>query len=76
LQGHSTALDALTRRAQSVSNEAAGMKIVADINQKPLDQAAEIDAIRKSVSQPDTQGETALERLKRLSSKPVEAVTA
>jgi len=76
LQGHSTALEALTRRAQSVSNEAAGMKIVADINQKPLDQAAEIDAIRKSVSQPDTQGESALERLKRLSGKTVEAAAA
>jgi uncharacterized protein YyaL (SSP411 family) len=67
LQNHSTALNALTRRAQAVSNEAAGMRIVADINQKPVDQAAEIDAIRKSVSQPETQGETALERLQRLS---------
>jgi hypothetical protein len=70
LGGHSTALDALTRRAQAVSNEAAGMKIVADINQKPLDQAAEIAAIRKSVSEPDTAGESTLERLKRLSAKP------
>lgn len=69
LQGHSSALDALTRRAQTVSNEAAGMKIVADIAQKPLDQQAELDAIRKSVSQPDMAGETALERLKRLSAK-------
>ncbi len=76
LQGHSTALDALTRRAQSVSNEAAGMKIVADINQKPIDQAAEIDAIRKSVAQPDTQGETALERLQRLSGRSAAAVAA
>jgi hypothetical protein len=53
-----------------VSNEAAGVKIVADINQKPLDQAAEIAAIRKSVSEPDTAGESTLERLKRLSAKP------
>jgi chromosome segregation ATPase len=67
LQSHSTALNALTRRAQTVSNEAAGMKIVADIGQKPLDQAAEIDAIRKSVSEPEPQGETALQRLQRLS---------
>ena len=76
LQGHSTALEALTRRAQSVSNEAAGMKIVADINQKPLDQAAEIEAIRKSVSQPETQGESALARLKRLSGKSADVVAA
>jgi signal transduction protein with GAF and PtsI domain len=70
LGGHSTALDALTRRAQAVSNEAAGLKIVTDINQKPLDQAAEIAAIRKSVSEPDAAGESTLDRLKRLSAKP------
>jgi hypothetical protein len=69
MKGSSTALNALTRRAQAVSNEAAGMRIVADIGQKPLDQQAELEAIRKSVSQPETAGETALERLKRLSAK-------
>lgn len=69
LKTKSSALDALTRRAQKVANEAEGLKIVADINQKPLDQQAELDAIRKSVSQPETAGETALERLKRLSGK-------
>jgi hypothetical protein len=69
MKGNSTALNALTRRAQAVSNEAAGLRIVADIGQKPLDQAAEIDAIRKSVSQFQTSGETALERLQRLSAK-------
>ncbi|MFL6709753.1 MAG: hypothetical protein ACJ8HI_16250 [Massilia sp.] len=69
MQGSSTALSALTRRAQSVSNEAAGLRIVADIGQKPLDQQAEIDAIRKSVSQPQDGAESALDRLKRLSGK-------
>jgi signal transduction protein with GAF and PtsI domain len=69
MQGASTALSALTRRAQAVGNEAAGLRIVADIGQNPLDQQAELDAIRKSVSQPDNAGETALERLKRLSAK-------
>ncbi|MEC5160093.1 valyl-tRNA synthetase [Janthinobacterium sp. CG_23.3] len=69
LQGNSSALEALTRRAQTVSNEAAGMRIVADIGQRPIDQAAEIEAIRKSVSQADTAGESTLERLKRLSAK-------
>ncbi|MGO4479526.1 hypothetical protein AB4Z32_25110 [Massilia sp. 2TAF26] len=69
MRGNSTALNALTKRAQAVSNEAAGLRIVADIGQKPLDQQAELDAIRKSVSQPETAGESALERLKRLSGK-------
>jgi signal transduction protein with GAF and PtsI domain len=69
MKGSSTALNALTKRAQAVSNEAAGLRIVADIGQKPLDQQAELDAIRKSVSQPETAGESALERLKRLSGK-------
>ena len=69
MRGNSTALSALTRRAQAVTNEASGLRIVADIGQKPLDQQAELDAIRKSVSQPETAGESALERLKRLSGK-------
>jgi len=69
MQGNSTALSALTRRAAAVGNQAAGLRIVADIGQKPLDQQAELDAIRKSVSQPDNAGESALERLKRLSAK-------
>ena len=69
MQGNSTALSALTRRAQAVSNEAAGLRIVADIGQKPLDQAAEIEAIRQSVSQSESAGESTLERLKRLSAK-------
>ncbi|MFZ6843373.1 hypothetical protein [Undibacterium sp. RuTC16W] len=76
MKGQSSALDALTRRAQTVSNEAAGMRIVADIGQKPLDQAAEIEAIRKSVSQADTAGETTLQRLQRLSAKPAEISAA
>ncbi len=69
MKGNSTALNALTRRAQAVSNEAAGLRIVADIGQKPLDQAAELDAIRKSVSTPQDAGETTLQRLQRLSAK-------
>jgi len=69
LKSHSSALDALSRRAQKVSNQAEGLKIVANLNQKPLDQKAELDAIRQSVAQADTSGETALQRLKRLSGK-------
>jgi hypothetical protein len=67
LQGHSSALDALTRRAQAVSNEAAGLRIVVDIAQKPLDQAEELNAIRNSVKAGASAGESALDRLKRLS---------
>ena len=76
LKGQSSALNALTRRAQTVSNQAAGLRIVADIGQKPLDQAAEIEAIRKSVGQADTVGETTMERLQRLSAKPQETAAA
>lgn len=67
MKGNSTALNALTRRAQAVSSEAEGMRIVADIGQKPLDQQAELAAIRKSVASDEKSGESALERLKRLS---------
>jgi len=67
MRGNSSALNALTRRAQAISNDAAGMKIVADIGQRPYDQAAEIDAIRKSVGQQGVGGESALARLQRLS---------
>ncbi|MBY0445326.1 MAG: hypothetical protein K2Q15_08990 [Burkholderiales bacterium] len=70
VSNQSNALSALTRRAEQMSNEAAGMKIVTDIAQKPLDQAAEIAAIRKSVTEVGT-GETALQRLQRLSGKSV-----
>jgi hypothetical protein len=66
LKTKSTALDALARRAQSVQNDAEALKIVADIAQKPLDQQAELDAIRKSVAQPMV-AETTAQRLKRLS---------
>lgn len=76
MKGHSTALNALTRRAEKVTNEAAGLRIVADIGQKPLDQAAEIDAIRKSVAQADTSTETTLQRLQRLSGKPSDNAAA
>ncbi|HEY1149005.1 MAG TPA: hypothetical protein VGF27_10545 [Pseudoduganella sp.] len=69
MRGNTSALNALTKRAQKIANEAEGMKIVSDIGQRPYDQAAEIEAIRKSVTQPDGGNESALERLKRLSVK-------
>jgi chromosome segregation ATPase len=76
MRGNSSALNALTRRAQNISNEAAGLRIVNDIGQRPLDQAAEIDAIRRSVSQPGLGNETALARLQRLSGQGQAAVPA
>ncbi len=67
MRGNSSALHALARRAQAVSDEAAGLRIVNEIGQRPLDQAAEIEAIRKSLSQPGNANESALARLQRLS---------
>jgi hypothetical protein len=67
MRGNSSALNALTRRAQAISNDAAGMKIVADIGQRPYEQAAELEAIRNSVNQPGAGSESALSRLQRLS---------
>ena len=67
MRGNSSALNALTRRAQVISNEAAGLKIVTDIGQRPYEQAAELEAISKSVSQPALANESALARLQRLS---------
>lgn len=70
--GTSSALSALARRAQKVSDEAAGLKIVTDINQKPIDQSNEIDAIRRSVKEGSGAGETTIERLRRLSAAKAE----
>lgn len=67
---NSTALGALTRRAEAIKNDAAGSKIVADIQQKPLDQANAIDDIRKSVAAGAAPaGESALDRIRRMSNK-------
>ncbi|KGV76372.1 hypothetical protein [Burkholderia pseudomallei] len=63
---HSTALDALSKQAQRAKEEADGMRIVADIQQKPIDDAAAVQALRDSVTSPPP--ESALERLKRLAS--------
>lgn len=67
LKSSSSALDALTKKANKLSNEASGLKTVADIQQKPLDQKAELDAIRASVTAPPVM--SASDRLKALSPK-------
>lgn len=63
----SSALTALNRKAQQLSADAAGLKTVADVAQKPIDQAAELDAIRKSVTA--GAGESPAQRLARLAGK-------
>lgn len=63
---NSTALGALVRRTESIKQNAEGAKIVADIQQKPLDQAKAIEDIRNSVAAGNTAGETAMERLNRM----------
>lgn len=70
--GTSTALGALNKRTQRLTEQAAGMKIVTDLAQKPLDQANEIDEIRRSVAQGSGPAETTLERLRRLSAAKAE----
>jgi hypothetical protein len=67
MSGNSSALNALTRRAQTISNQAEGLRIVADIGQRPYDQAAELEAVRNSVNQPGAGSESAMARLQRLS---------
>lgn len=69
IAGHSSAMAALTKKAQNVSSQAAGMRIVADINQKPIDEAKQMDDIRKSVAT-GSSSESVVDRLKRLSAKP------
>jgi hypothetical protein len=65
LGGHSSALSALSKKAEKIKAEAEGMKIVSDIQQAPLNQAAELNALRASVNKP--MAESAADRLKRLS---------
>ena len=76
MRGNSSALNALTRRAQAINNEAAGLKIVTDIGQRPYEQAAELEALRQSVSQPGLGNESALARLQRLSGQQAAAPAA
>jgi chromosome segregation ATPase len=73
LAGSSTALSALTRKADKVSNEAAGMKVVADVQQAPIDRADRINAIRAQVEGGATAGESPADRLRRLAGKAAAA---
>lgn len=65
LSESSTALSALTKKASKMNADAEGLKIVADINQAPLDRAAELTALRKSATA--VPSESVSDRLKRLS---------
>lgn len=65
IKGSATALQALSKKAAKLQNQADGKKLVNDITKKEEDKATAIDDIRKSVSQPVA--ESALDRIKRLS---------
>lgn len=64
LTGTSTALSALAKKAQAVQASAEAEKIVTDAGSVEANKSADVDAIRASLATP--QGETALERIKRL----------
>jgi chromosome segregation ATPase len=66
VSGHSSALDALTKKAGRVSTEAEGMKIVADINQAPIDRADKLNSLRASLGEDSHAGESTVDRLRRL----------
>lgn len=60
-------LDALDRIAESTRAKAEGMRIVSEINQKPIDDAAAVDEIRRMATQPPA--ESVRDRLARLSAE-------
>jgi phosphomevalonate kinase len=63
---HSTALEALAKKAGKINAQAEGAAIVSQIGQKPIDEAKQIDDIRKSINPASV--ETAADRLQRLTS--------
>jgi len=66
----STALGAMSRRADKLSIQAAGSKILADAGQAPLDRQKAIDEARSIASGAvDTGSESVVDRLKRLSAQ-------
>lgn len=65
----STALGALGKRAEQLRIQADATKIVADIGQKPLDRANAVEEARRIAAGTSTAGESAADRLRRLSSK-------
>ena len=69
ITGNSAALDVHARRAQSLAHEAARVRLATGMEQQRLDHASRDAAIRKSISAFQTAGETALQRLQRLSAR-------
>lgn len=68
----STGMGALQRRAEALRTQAEAMKVVTDIGNRPAEQRAKLDALRKSVEQP-AGGVSALERLRALSGSQAQA---
>ena len=66
--GHSTALNALAKKAEKVTNEASGLNTVLEVTEKSGNQAATVEALRQTINAP--QNESAAERLARMASKP------
>lgn len=64
--GSSSALGALQKRAANLRAQAEGMKIVTDIGNKPADDKAKLDALRKSVATGSTGTPSVADRLKAL----------
>lgn len=65
LSASTTALSALAKKASKVAAEAEGLKIVADIGQKPLDNQKAVEDLRTSLNDEDKQV-SAADRLARL----------
>lgn len=64
--GSSSALGALQKRAADLRAQAEGMKLVTDIGNKPADDKARLDALRKSVASGSTGAPSVADRLKAL----------
>jgi chromosome segregation ATPase len=62
----STALSALSKKAEKINTEAEGMEIVNGIQNEKADKQNTIEEVRKMAEQQTTGTETAAERLKRL----------
>lgn len=64
--GSSSALGALQKRAADLRAQAEGMKVVTDVTNKPADDKAKLDALRKSVATGTVGTPSVADRLKAL----------
>ena len=71
----SSAMAALQKRSEAMRDQAAGMKIVTDIGNKPADDKAKLDALRQSVAQGSVAGLSLADRLKALAGPTAASAT-